>query len=172
MMERLLRSIAAQYRLDPQGTHGLNHWGRVLENGLRLAESEGGDQTVIRLFAIFHDACRHNQTLDPGHGARGADLAEELLGDLVLVSREQLDLLIRACQEHTDGSTEGELTVQICWDSDRLDLGRVPISPDPKYLCTQTAKTEQIIHWANRRAISNHAPDFIASVWEPIFDKR
>ena len=171
-LEPLLVSIAAQYILDPQGDHGLNHWGRVLENGQTLARTEGGDLTVIRLFAIFHDACRHNQTYDPGHGARGAALAEELLGDLTLVTKEQLDLLVLACQEHTDGKTVGDITVQICWDSDRLDLARVSIMPHPKYLCTTTAKNEQIILSANQRASSNHAPAYVAQDWEPIFSNR
>lgn len=168
-LEPLLIEIAAQYKLDPQGTHGLNHWGRVLENGLKLAEIEGGDLTVIRLFAIFHDACRHNQSLDPGHGARGAALAEKLLGDHPLVTPKQLDLLAFACREHTDGKTSAELTVQICWDSDRLDLGRVPIQPHPKYLCTTTAKTEQVMEWANLRSARDHSPAFVAAQWEPIF---
>lgn len=169
MIVSLLQVIAAQYALDPKGTHGLNHWGRVLENGLRLAETEGGDLTVIRLFAIFHDACRQNQTLDPGHGARGAALAEELLGDLSLVTKEQLDLLTLACREHTDGKTSADLTVQICWDSDRLDLARVPIMPDPDHLCTRTAKSSKMILWANQRAARDYSPGFVRTIWEPIF---
>jgi uncharacterized protein len=172
MILSLLEAIAAQYRLDPQGTHGLNHWGRVLETGVRLAETEGGDLTVIRLFAIFHDACRHNQTRDPGHGARGAALAEQLLGDLSLVSKGQLDLLTLACQNHTDGKTTADLTVQICWDSDRLDLARVPIMPSVKYLCTETAKKDQFMHWANQRAIANYSPHFVRRNWEPIFSRH
>jgi uncharacterized protein len=168
----ILSQIAAQYILDPQGIHGLNHWGRVLENGLQLVKEEGGDLTVVRLFAIFHDACRQNQSLDPGHGARGALLAENLLGDLSLVTRQQLDLLRFACRDHTDGRTEADLTVQICWDSDRLDLARVSIEPDPKYLCTQTAKSKEIIRWANQRAKMNAAPPYVAAEWEPIFFGR
>ena len=58
----LLSEIALQYKLNPDGAHGLSHWARVLENGMRLAEIEGGDRTVIRLFAIFHDAA----TIKPG----------------------------------------------------------------------------------------------------------
>jgi uncharacterized protein len=169
MLVPLLQAIATQYILDPQGTHGLNHWARVLENGVRLAETEGGDITVIRLFAIFHDACRQTQTRDPGHGSRGAALAEMVLGDLSLVTKNQLDLLTLACREHTDGKTAADLTVQICWDSDRLDLARATIMPDPNFLCTKTAKSAELIHWGNQRAISNYSPPFVATDWEPIF---
>lgn len=171
MILYLLEAIAAQYKLDPRGTHGLDHWGRVLETGLRLTETESGDLTVICLFAIFHDACRQNQTRDPGHGSRGALLAEKLLGDLSLVSKQQLDLLTLACREHTDGKTAADPTVQICWDSDRLDLARVPIMPSTKYLCTKTAKDKAMIQWANQRAIANYSPPFVAREWEPIFFK-
>jgi uncharacterized protein len=166
----LIERIASQYTLDPHDTHGLGHWARVLENGLKLAESEGGDIKVISLFAIFHDACRHNQSLDPGHGARGAELAETLLYDHPQVSRQQLELLKEACRGHTDGETDADLTVQICWDSDRLDLARVPIMPAAHRLCTQTAKSNEIIKWANERASSGYIPDFVTQEWDRFFN--
>jgi len=165
----LLSQIAVQYKLPPDGAHGLSHWGRVLENGLKLAEIEGGDITVITLFAIFHDACRHNQSLDPGHGNRGANLAENLLGDNPQVTADQLDLLITACRQHTDGETDGDLTLRICWDSDRLDLARVGILPDIRYLCTDTAKDILIIDWANTRAQANYTPNFVMEDWNKLF---
>ena len=169
LLEPFLIQIAQQYTLDPQGTHGLSHWARVLENGLRLAENEGGDTLVIQLFAIFHDACRLNQTLDPAHGARGAALAEALLGDLRLVTKEQLDLLSAACIEHTDGKTTADLTIRICWDSDRLDLARANIYPNPKYLCTETARSPETITWANQRALSDYSPYYVEQKWIPLF---
>jgi uncharacterized protein len=168
-LQPLLSQIAAQYRLDPNGTHGLSHWGRVLENGLRLAETEKGDQTVIILFAIFHDACRHNQAVDLGHGKRGAALADKLLTSHPAISSIQLELLKTACTQHTDGKTAGDITIQICWDSDRLDLLRAGIRPSPGRLCTPTAKQKQLIDWANSRALSNHTPDFVQREWMPVF---
>lgn len=165
----LLEQIALQYNLNPNGAHGLSHWARVLENGLRLAEIEGGDITVIRLFAIFHDACRHNQARDPGHGQRASVLAGKLLEGYPGVSQDQLYLLQTACREHTDGKTDADKTVQICWDSDRLDLLRVFIKPSPKRLCTNTAKSEEILTWANQRAKINFSPEFVKSEWVPIF---
>lgn len=167
-----LRKIASQYKLNPNGAHGLSHWARVLENGLRLAEIEGGDTTVISLFAIFHDACRHNQTWDPGHGQRGAVLAGKLLQGYPGVSQDQLRLLQVACRDHTDGETESELTVQICWDSDRLDLARVHIMPSLDRLCTNAAKNKEILNWANRRARTKFSPEYVSSRWVPIFKNR
>jgi len=171
-LKPFLEKIASQYILKPNGAHGLSHWARVLENGLRLAEIEGGDPTVIILFAIFHDACRHNQTWDPGHGQRGAVLAGKLLQENPFVSQEQLQLLQVACRDHTDGETEALLTVQICWDSDRLDLARVHIMPSPDRLCTNAAKSKEILTWANRRARTKFAPEFVSSEWLPIFKSQ
>ena len=168
-LKPFLRQIAAQYQLPPDGAHGLSHWGRVLENGMRLAEIEGGDRVVITLFAIFHDACRQNQSLDPGHGDRGAVLADVLLRDNPEINSSQLNLLTTACRQHTDGQTEGDLSIRICWDSDRLDLARVGILPDTRFLCTAAAKKEEILSWANSRASSNQTPGFVDSEWSPMF---
>jgi len=165
----LLNNISEQYILHPNGAHGLSHWGRVLENGLRLAEVEGGDQNVITLFAIFHDACRHNQSIDPGHGARAAKLADKVLNGHPDITPHQLDLLMTACDGHTDGKTEGDITIQICWDADRLDLFRVGIRPKARYLCTETAKEHFLISWANKRAASDHTPDFVTDSWIELF---
>ena len=164
-----LPEIAEQYRLNPAHTHGLSHWARVLENGLKLAEKEDGDTTVISLFAIFHDACRHNQTLDHRHGVRGAKLAEKILAVNPLVSSDQLHLLTEACRDHTKGKTQANITVQICWDSDRLDLARVGIMPHPRKLCTRTAKDPTVINWANDRALNEFSPAYVEIDWTPYF---
>jgi uncharacterized protein len=160
-----LHEISIQYRLDPTDAHGLSHWARVLENGLKLVEFEGGDKTVISLFAVFHDACRHNQTRDPGHGARAAALAEYMLQGNPLVSSHQLNLLTRACRDHTEGPFEADLTIQICWDADRLDLARVGIMPQRDRLITRTARDDSLLNWANQRAQENFSPDYVARDW-------
>lgn len=167
-----LTGIASQYILDPLDTHGLAHWARVMENGLRLSKTEGGDETIIRLFAIFHDACRINQSVDPGHGSRGAILAERMLGDLSLVSKNQLDILMLACRDHTDGKISAERTIQICWDADRLDLARAAIIPNPDYLCTPSARSAQTRGWASQRALENYSPLYVEDEWEPLFIKN
>jgi uncharacterized protein len=169
-LKPLLGEIAHQYRLDPSHTHGLSHWARVLENGLKLAETEGGDTTVISLFAIFHDSCRHNQSRDFGHGARGAKLAERLLIDNPAINSTQLQLLIKACRGHTNGRTRADITIQVCWDSDRLDLARVGILPHPRRLCTRTAKDPEILDWANDRALSEFSPLYVEKDWFTLFN--
>ncbi len=60
--------------------HGIGHWARVLENGLRLAEAAGANPEFVSLFAIFHDSQRLNDDHDPEHGLRGAEFAALLRG--------------------------------------------------------------------------------------------
>jgi len=146
----LMERILSQYRLDPRGIHGLPHWGRVYRYGQRLAQLNNADPVVLGFFAVFHDACREYEGRDPGHGSRGAALAQELHGDLFQLSREQLELLCRACSNHTRGTpdVETDITVLSCWDSDRLDLNRVGITPIPSRLCTPGGQSASTIEWA------------------------
>ena len=59
-----------------------------------------------------------------------------------------------ACKYHSDGFVKGDITVQTCWDSDRLDLGRVGIKPLADKLCTKAAKKNEVIEAAYRRSIN------------------
>lgn len=72
----LMRAILDGYLLPVMGIHGLPHWGRVFETGLRPAEITGADLEVVALFAVFHDSRRVNEGTDPDQGPRGAELAE------------------------------------------------------------------------------------------------
>ena len=161
----ILRVIRDQYALAWSGIHGVRHWARVLENGLRLADETGADREVVLLFALFHDACRVNDDRDPGHGGRGAKLAASHQGRLFHIDGTQLALLTEACTLHTRGGTEAHTTVQTCWDADRLDLLRVGIRPAPRKLCTAAAREPVLMKWANDRARSKHSPSFAREDW-------
>lgn len=161
----LIKAIRRQYQLPWHGVHGVVHWARVLENGVRLATSTGARVQVVRLFAVFHDSRRTNEDHDPNHGRRGAAFASTLRGNLFQTSDEDFELLIIACAEHTLGKTVGDVTIQTCWDADRLDLGRVGILPEPKKLCTKAAKDPAMLSWAYQRSITLHVPSIVAE-WE------
>jgi uncharacterized protein len=163
--KELIQTILNQYTLVWNGTHGVSHWARVLENGLSLAKETGAIVRVVELFAIFHDSRRINETVDVGHGLRGAEYATTLRGHLFDLPDEHFDLLYAACARHTDGLIEGNVTVQTCWDADRLDLSRAAIVPDPKLLCTSAAKAPDVIAWANRRSQTRAVPDFVRTGW-------
>lgn len=164
--KQLITAILAQYKLNPDHAHGLAHWARVLENGLRLAEVTGADTTVIQLFAVLHDACRLNEFTDPEHGARGADLASGFRGRFFSCSDAQMDLLMRACAGHTNSpSGEKDMTVLTCFDADRLDLGRVGKTVDPTRLCTEAGRAPDTIAWAHDRAVYRPTMLEVKSLW-------
>jgi len=148
----LLLKIQQQYQLNWQGTHGVIHWSRVYENGIKLAGQDGVNSRVVQLFSIFHDSKRENENQDRDHGKRGAKFTEKLRKYCPLDDAE-FELLTTACRLHTDTLEHENITVQACFDSDRLDLGRVGHYPDPDRLCTPIAKQPEIIEWAYQRSL-------------------
>ena len=154
----LLAKIKHQYRLNWHGTHGVIHWSRVYENGMKLAEQDGVNTTVVQFFSIIHDSRRRNESTDKGHGGRGAQLALEMRDDISL-NDDDFSLLINACSFHTSARTHDDITVQACFDSDRLDLGRVGTMPDAKYLCTPVAKMQDTIDWGYNRSLVHTLPN-------------
>ena len=151
-LDSLLDMIQEQFALNWYGIHGILHWQRVRENGLRLAELTGANKEVVELFAYLHDSRRLNNSLDRQHGKRGAKYATSLRGFMFDLAVAEFDHLVYAIRYHSDGLIEADITMQTCWDADRLDLGRVGIEPDPQYLCTEAAKGPEIIRWALLRS--------------------
>jgi len=140
--KELARHCYNHYKLDHDGDHGWNHWMRVLNAGLILAEHEGANQNIVKLFAILHDVERNDEYRDKEHGLRAAFHADTLRGKMFDISSRDMGILKEAMIYHSDGYTDhDDITVKVCWDADRLDLGRVGITPNPKKMCTATAKS-------------------------------
>ncbi len=152
-----LRLSLPQFSLDVNhGWHGISHWARVWRNARELCEVMGEDPTVPCLFAFLHDSQRFDEGVDSEHGPRAAVWIGELFYDHKLnIKASDFSLLVTAIAGHSNGGTEEHPIVQICWDSDRLDLGRVGTMPDPQYLCTDHAKKEDTIRRAWNRSVLN-----------------
>lgn len=139
--DQLWDEIVQQFHGGEQSIHGPKHWSRVKQFGLKIAETSGADVLVVKLFALFHDSRRENDGYDPGHGLRGAEFAKQLRAEGKFeLDDDQFEKLFFACQWHTDETHHGDATIGTCWDSDRLDLGRVYIQPKAKYLNTEAGK--------------------------------
>jgi uncharacterized protein len=154
-LQSILATALNQFRLGEMSIHGPAHWLKVLHNATILAEATpGADLMVVQLFAVLHDCERQNESFDSGHGPRAAALARELhtLGNLPL-SSWQLELLCNAAAGHAEGLISSDPTIGVCWDADRLDLPRVGIAVQSKYLSTVAAR--QIIFPS---ATSNTSP--------------
>jgi uncharacterized protein len=136
-VEKLARSVFA---LGSGSIHGPEHWNRVRKKAEILATGiKGVDSDLLTLFALLHDSCRQSDGRDPGHGPRAAELAEMFLS--AELEPERLKMLSYVISQHTARSPLiGVRTVWCAWDADRLDLGRVGIEPDPRFLSTQLAR--------------------------------
>ena len=149
----VLRIVREQFRLEWRGIHGAAHWARVRLNGLTMARVNGARLDVVELFALLHDSQRHHDGRDPEHGERGADFTLRLNSELLRLDRPGLEMLTYAVRHHSDGLIEADVTVQTCWDADRLDLGRVGIVPRPDKLCTEQARNPVLLDRAYRRSL-------------------
>jgi len=123
------------------------------------------NQKVVQLFSIFHDSQRVNEHTDENHGGRGVQLALKLR-DMCPVTDDEFELLVTACSQHTIALNHNDITVQACFDSDRLDLGRVGKSPDPELLCTPMAKTSEVRDWAYRNSLTHKLPSMPFGIHE------
>lgn len=124
-------------------THGLPHWQRVERNGIILSMKNGQIRDdinikVVRFFAYLHDKCRLNDWADLEHGARAADMLVTIRDTILKgFTDEEVSLLEKACRYHTTELRTGIPTVDVCFDADRLDLGRVGITPNPKLMASE-----------------------------------
>jgi uncharacterized protein len=141
----LLEIIKGSFKIDFYGVHGIYHWYFVYLNTKKLSTHYKVESKVFKLFSILHDSKRENENGDKGHGPRAKAFILELIekGKIDLCIKD-LELLLFACENHTKLNTEDDLSknliVQICLDSDKLDLPRVGIKPKSKYLLTSYAR--------------------------------
>lgn len=167
---RFAKYSIENYKLSSSGAHSLHHWLRVAENAFIVANSngvQGVDRKVILYFAFSHDMMRETENHCEVHGSNAAkrlrELREEYLTEL---NDEQFKLVLRACAGHTVGLHDSNPTIGVCWDADRLDLFRVGIYPDAKYLNHEASKCPMLI-----QSRSNHAAMWeIDSFWYMYFD--
>jgi uncharacterized protein len=74
---------------------------------------------------------------------------------IVELNDVEFEHLCEAMRLHSDGHTESEPAIIACWDADRLDLGRVRITPDPRRLCTEYARDTETIFAAVRMSVGH-----------------
>ena len=154
LSQDLLEHLLRQFPLGHSTIHGIDHWMRVLYNGRMLAKYTHANLNVVELFAIIHDCQRDNDNYDLEHGRRAAEYVYAIRNYWLDINEQEMELLVEACKYHSDGLINADITVQTCWDADRLDLGRVGIKPIPERLCTEAAKKSEVIEAAYRRSIN------------------
>jgi uncharacterized protein len=152
-----------RFQLPQDSIHGICHWARVMENGLRLAPRTGADPKVVALFAIFHDVARENDKGDRMHGPRAVKWLEAFNAFSFGLDEDQMMTLKRAVGGHTNRLYSSDPTIATCWDADRLDIGRTGMDIDIDLLNTFSAKSLDILEWAQARGSEGQVPDFALS---------
>ena len=142
----LIEEIKKDFKIDYYGDHGISHWRRVYYNTQKLSRHYNIESEVFELFALLHDSKRHDEFEDRHHGVRAAGFVQKLLrGGVISLDTEDAERLLYACANHTKSDKENplfnDLIVQICFDSDRLDIDRVGFVVDSAYLATEYAKS-------------------------------
>ena len=132
-----LREFAIQHsKLGAYSIHGISHWDRVASNADTLCTSDV-DSLVVRAFAYIHDVERVNESDDWQHGPRAALLVDEIRSSVLsFLNDQEIEQLKDACRLHTIRHKTEDATVNACFDADRLDLGRVGITPNPNKMAT------------------------------------
>ena len=92
-------------------------------------------------FGLIHDICRVSDFDDKGHGLRAAHYVKMIrntwLGDL---NENEIWLLSEAVKYHNKIRQYGEITIDTCFDADRLDLARFGMTVNPERLATNAAQ--------------------------------
>ena len=138
--ENVWSEIISSFRVDHASIHGPKHWKREEANGLQIAARNGANVDVVRLFAVLHDSCREDDAFEMEHGLKAAKYAKDLRGRLFDLADDSFDLLYCACEWHSHGKLSSDPTIGACWDADRLDLVRIGIIPDPRFLSTPAGR--------------------------------
>ena len=151
--QKFFEYLAEQFSLDHNGAHGYHHWLRVLYNGRLLCSRNSANIKVVELFSLLHDSKRSNKKSDPEHGERAAIFAETMRGTWFTVTDKEMQLLQDACILHSEGLRDKDVTIQTCWDADRLDNYYTEVDLNFSLLSDDLAKQELIIFEAGQRAL-------------------
>ena len=117
-------------------THGVEHWDRVARFGKMLYQA-GVDMDVVTAFAYLHDSERKDNCEDINHGKRASKLIDTIRASLLIeLNDKQIMKLKLACELHTVKHRTGDITIDACFDADRMDLLRVGIKPSPDRMAT------------------------------------
>ena len=116
------------------------HSTRVEAFGLLLMQAYTFvDADVVKWFAYLHDFTKMKMSV--GHGESAADyiktIRHTILSDL---SDSQIVTLQMACALHMTTRETEDMTINVCFDADRLDIQRHGIATDPQKMATDLGK--------------------------------
>lgn len=114
-------ALIEKHKKYREGIHGKRHARNVCILAARIAERCGGDQEVIQWAALLHDIGRENDGNDPGHGRRGAEIAEQIIRAEKL--KPNIEMVRQCIIQHCESRTLHE--AKVVSDADKLDRFRL-----------------------------------------------
>ena len=136
-IEKVREYAMGHSRINKYSMHGIDHWDRVAGNGVSL-NVPGADMDVVLSFAYLHDVERQDDGYELEHGPKAAELIDQIRDSVLgFLDDKQIGMLKDACSLHTTCPRTGNPTIDACFDSDRLDLPRAGIMPDPDKMATE-----------------------------------
>lgn len=147
-----LQEIYHERRFLSLPNHGVAHSNRVAAIGHYLCtiNKEKGfvvEEDVVIWFAYLHDICRVSDSKDEMHPSKGYAYVN-MIRDTWLrhLSDHQFFLLSEAILNHHKIIKYGELTIDTCFDADRLDVARFGVCVSLNRLATDEAKQFYLSH--------------------------
>ena len=135
-IEKLREYAIKHSKVGSGSVHGITHWDRVANNADSLWTGDV-NLLVVKAFAYIHDVEREDDAYDLLHGPRAAALVDNIRdSELAFLNDDEILQLKKACELHTTTLRTEDATVNACFDADRLDLGRVGITPNPDKMAT------------------------------------
>ncbi|MFC4236475.1 hypothetical protein ACFOY8_14820 [Thalassospira xianhensis] len=147
----LLNRVRSDAGYPGSSLHGEQHWRCVASAANFIAEyTPNCDLATLSLFSLLHDSMREDDGYDEFHGQRAAEYLDTLVDDGVIGGGEaDISRLRLAIYWHNQASVDPkDSTIGACWDADRLNLWRLGIRPNARYLSTEFAQRENTINQA------------------------
>lgn len=173
--KKVIKHLIKNIKVDIEGIHGIDHWLRVMANGVVLSDLENMDLKLFIVFALVHDVFREPDGNDLFHGALAADwlISGDKYAQLINITPEERETVAFACRWHGNGKTIYDIEnsgfegneeqiklIAACWDADRLDLARTSTLPLDDFLSTDSAKNNAIKMLCSKNAMNNKITPF------------
>lgn len=163
-----IQKIIDNFELNPiESLYGQGHWGRVINNGLKLSQLLDNDnisEKVVVLFGLLHDVKRKNEeTHDLDHGYRASQFIQNEMLPYLNITEDELKELCTACTIHDRKEKSNNLTIGVCLDANYLDIPRKGIDIEPSFLNFLEESTV-IQEQAEISAMEQKTPKFISEI--------
>ncbi|MEP3667762.1 MAG: hypothetical protein ABJN42_13640 [Roseibium sp.] len=142
--------------------HGEIHWRAVAAIGFNLAllrPEKKISRKFILAFAMMHDCRRFEEDMDPGHGARAADLSQKSNTLHSIIRQDDIGDFSDACMLHDKGCVDlTNHNIGACFDADRYALVRLDIQPRQTFMSLELTEEEHERMINDARRLSRMPP--------------